>query len=154
MAIETLDAGYSYRTDPTVPNFPDDRPIIVFNGDCALCSGWVQFALKHDKTQSYRFLAAQSKLGAAIYRHYGLSPTDYESNILIKNGTALFKAEGTLQMIAGLGLPWSLINVFRVLPKPWLDAGYELLARNRIRWFGRRATCFVPSPSHNGRFLG
>jgi predicted DCC family thiol-disulfide oxidoreductase YuxK len=154
MDIETLDARYSYRTDPAVPSFPDDRPIIVFDGDCALCSRWVQFALKHDKTQSYRFLAAQSELGVAIYRHYGLSPTDYESNILIKNGIALFKAEGTLQMIAGLGLPWSLINAFRVLPKPWLDAGYEALARNRMRWFGRRATCFVPSPSYTGRFLG
>lgn len=85
---------------------------------------------------------------------YGLSPTDYETNILIEDGVALFKSEGTLQMIAGLGFPWSLINLFRVFPKSWRDAGYEMLARNRIHWFGRRATCFVPSPSYSGRFLG
>jgi predicted DCC family thiol-disulfide oxidoreductase YuxK len=149
-----LEKRYSYRADPAIPAFPDGLPIIVFDGDCALCSGWVQFALKHDKTQRYRFLAAQSPLRVAIYRHYGLSPTNYETNILIKDGVALFKAEGTLQMIAGLGFPWSLVNVFRVFPRSSRDAGYELIARNRLRWFGRRPTCFVPSPRYSGRFLG
>ena len=146
-------APYSYRDDADVPQFADDRPIIVFDGDCALCSGWVQFALRHDRAEKYRFLAAQSALGAAIYRHYGLSPTVYESNILIKDGVALFKAEGSLQMISGLGFRWLLVNAFRALPRGWRDRGYEAIAANRFRWFGRRDTCFVPSPSYAGRFL-
>jgi len=144
---------YSYRDDPDVPDFADDRPIIVFDGDCALCSRWVQFALRHDKAGKYRFLPAQSALGAAIYRHYGLSPTDYESNILIKGGVALFKAEGSLQMIAGLGMPWSLVNAVRLMPRAWRDRLYDAIAANRIRWFGRRDTCYVASPNHSGRFL-
>ncbi|MEP7241463.1 MAG: DCC1-like thiol-disulfide oxidoreductase family protein [Devosia sp.] len=144
---------YSYRDDPAVPAFPDDRPIIVFDGDCALCSGWVQFALKRDRTATYRFLAAQSPLGAALYRHYGLSPTDYETNILIKNGVALFKAEGSMQMIAGLGFPWSAVNAFRILPRQWQDRCYEFVARNRVRWFGRRQTCLVSVPAYGDRFI-
>jgi predicted DCC family thiol-disulfide oxidoreductase YuxK len=146
-------AAYSYRDDADVPAFADDRPIIVFDGDCALCSGSVQFVLRHDRAEKYRFLPAQSVLGASIYRHYGLSPTVYETNILIKDGMALFKAEGSLRMISGLGFPWSLVNVFRALPRRWRDRGYEAIAANRFRWFGRRATCFVPSPSYAGRFL-
>lgn len=144
---------FSYRDDANVPDFADDRPIIVFDGDCAFCSRWVQFALRHDKAGKYRFLPAQSALGAAVYRHYGLSPTDYESNILIKDGVALFKAEGSLQMISGLGLPWSLVNVLRLLPRTWRDRLYDVIAANRFRWFGRRDSCFVPNPSHSGRFL-
>jgi predicted DCC family thiol-disulfide oxidoreductase YuxK len=146
-------APYSYRDDPDVPGFADDRPIIVFDGDCAFCSRWVQFALRHDKGGKYRFLPAQSAFGAAVYRHYGLSSTDYETSILIKDGVALFKAEGSLQMISGLGMPWSLVNAFRLLPRAWRDRGYDIIAANRMRWFGRRDTCFVASPGDSGRFL-
>ena len=146
-------APHSYRADKEVPHFADDQPIIVFDGDCALCSGTVQFILRHDRGGKYRFLPAQSGVGAAIYSHYGLSPTVFETIILIKDGVALFKAEGSLQMISGLGFPWALVNVFRVLPRRWRDWGYDMIATNRFRWFGRRATCFVPSPSYAGRFL-
>ena len=145
---------YSYRRDPEVPRFPDDHPLIVFDGECAFCSGWVQFALRHDRVGRYRFLAAQSALGAALYRHYGLSPTNLESNILIKDGRAYLKAEGSLQAISGLGLPWSLIDVARLLPMRLLDRCYDFIAANRINWFGRRASCFVPTPEIRSRFLG
>src|SRR5690348_8264729 len=76
---------YSYRRDPLVPSFRDDRPIIVFDGLCVLCSGWAQFVLRHDTRGKYRLLAAQSPLGRSLYVHYGLNPEDdnYESSILI-----------------------------------------------------------------------
>ncbi len=60
---------YSYRTDPAVPGFPDDRPIIVFDGYCALCAGWAQFVIKHDRAGTCRLLSAQSPLGRALYIH-------------------------------------------------------------------------------------
>jgi predicted DCC family thiol-disulfide oxidoreductase YuxK len=145
---------YDYRDDPQVPSFPDDHPIIVFDGECAFCSRWVRFALRHDRAATYRFLAAQSTLGSALYRHYGLSPATLESNILIKDGRAYFKAEGSLQAIGGLGLPWSLIAVVRVLPMRLLDRCYDFIAANRINWFGRTASCFVPTPEVRSRFIG
>ncbi|MEK1925368.1 MAG: DCC1-like thiol-disulfide oxidoreductase family protein, partial [Rhizobium giardinii] len=64
--------AYSYRSDPAVPAFADDQSIIVFDGECIFCSGWVNFVLRHDKQGRYRFLTAQSPLGEALYRHYGL----------------------------------------------------------------------------------
>jgi predicted DCC family thiol-disulfide oxidoreductase YuxK len=145
---------YSYRHDPAIPAFPDDRPIIVFDGNCAFCSRWVQFVLRHDRDGRYRFITGQSDLGRAIYRHYGLSDRDFETNILIEDGVALFKAEGTMQMISGLGFPWKLVNLYRVLPPALRDWGYSLVARNRIRWFGSLDRCFRPQPEHAARFLG
>jgi predicted DCC family thiol-disulfide oxidoreductase YuxK len=145
--------AYSYRDDPAVPPFPDDRPLIIFDGYCVLCSRWAQFVLRHDRKARYRLLAAQSTLGQALYTHYGLNPIQYETNILIEDGRAWLKSEGTLRMVQGLGAPWSFIVVLRILPRAVLDRLYELMARNRLKWFGTRATCYMPDPRYADRFL-
>jgi predicted DCC family thiol-disulfide oxidoreductase YuxK len=146
-------APYSYRDDPEVGAFPDDRPIIIFDGYCALCSGWAQFVLRHDARGVYRLLAAQTPLGHALYVHYGLDPQDYETNILIADGVAFFKAEACIRMAEGLGFPWALAAACRVLPRAWRDGLYGMLARNRLRIFGSRTTCFAPPPAYADRFL-
>jgi predicted DCC family thiol-disulfide oxidoreductase YuxK len=145
--------AYSYRTDASVPAFPDDKPIIVFDGHCAVCSGWAQFVIRHDPNARYRLLAAQTPLAASLFTHYGLDPLDYESNILIADGNAWFKSEGTIRMWEGLGWPLLVMGVLRVLPRAVRDRGYDVLARNRFRWFGRREVCFAPAPDIAARFL-
>ena len=145
---------YSYRQDPAVPPFADDKPIIVFDGYCALCSGWVAFVLRHDREGHYRLLPAQSPLGQALYVHYGLDPQDYETNILIADGVAWFKSEGSIRMAEGLGLPWSMAAIFRVLPMAWRDRMYATIARNRLKWFGKRDSYYRPDSKFSDRFLG
>ncbi len=144
---------YSYRFDPSVPSFPDDRPIIVFDGYCALCSGWASFVLRHDKRGRYRLVTAQSELGRALYRHYNLDPDDYETNILIEFGVPWLRSTGSLKMLVGLGWPWRSVGVLMFLPLPVRDWLYERLARNRLRWFGRRTNCYVPTAAERARFL-
>ncbi|WHO78763.1 thiol-disulfide oxidoreductase DCC family protein [Rhizobium leguminosarum] len=145
-------AAYSYRSDADVPDFADDQPLIVFDGECVFCSGWVKFVLKHDKQQRYRFLAAQTPLGTALYRHYGLDARDYETNILIEEGRGFFKSDGTIRMVAGLGFPYSLVKIFRLLPRRVADALYEFIARNRLKIAGRQS-CMVPTPEQRRRFV-
>ncbi|WP_428427855.1 thiol-disulfide oxidoreductase DCC family protein [Pararhizobium sp.] len=145
--------AYSYRNDPSVPDFTDDHPIIVFDGECIFCSGWVNFVLRHDRQGRYRFITAQSPLGEALYRHYGLDSRNYETNILLDAGIAYLKSEGSFRMAAGLGFPWTLACVFRVIPRRIRDPLYEVVARNRYRIAGRRNNCFVPTPEHRARFL-
>jgi predicted DCC family thiol-disulfide oxidoreductase YuxK len=146
--------AFSYRLDPTVPPFPDDRPIIIFDGYCVMCSGFARFILRHDREAKYRLLPAQTALGGALYRHFGLDPVNYETNILLENGIALFKSEGSLKMFQGLGFPWSMLGVFAVLPLSLRDRAYSVVARNRLRWFGRREACFLTEPGQADRFLG
>jgi predicted DCC family thiol-disulfide oxidoreductase YuxK len=153
-ATGTKRAAYSYRDDPAVPKFPDDRPIIVFDGYCALCSGWVSFIMRHDHHAIYRLLPAQSPIGRALYVHHGLDPRDYETYILLQDGVAWFKSEATIRMTQGLGFPWSLAGAFRVVPRSWRDRLYALVARNRFRILGRRASCYRPDPRQQDRFLG
>jgi predicted DCC family thiol-disulfide oxidoreductase YuxK len=151
--IKDMRPPFSYRADPAVPPFADDKPIIIFDGYCTLCSGWAAFVLRHDREGKYRLLSAQSPLGHALYVHYGLDPQDYETNILIENGLAWFKSESSIRMVEGLGLPWKLAAIFRILPLAWRDRLYETIARNRLKWFGKRATCYRPDPKFADRFI-
>lgn len=144
---------FSYRADPSVPAFPDDRPVIVFDGDCALCSAFARFVLRYDRQGRFRLLPAQTPLGRALYLHYGLDPDEYETNVLIDDGVAWFKSAGSIRMAAGLGLPWSLARALRILPAPLLDRLYDLVARNRIRLFGRTPACYLTDRDHADRFL-
>jgi predicted DCC family thiol-disulfide oxidoreductase YuxK len=146
--------AFSYRGDPGVPSFPDDRPIVIFDGNCVLCSSFAQFMLRTDRRRHFRLMAAQTPVGAALYEHFGLDPVNYETNILLENGQAWFKSEGSIRIFERLGFPWSLISMGRLLPRAVRDWLYELVARNRLRWFGVRKTCFLPDPSEADRFIG
>jgi len=145
--------AYSYRSDPAVPEFKDDKPIIVFDGHCVLCSGFANFIIRHDKKKTLRLLAAQSELGEALYNHYGLKPDDYETNLLIENGYIRVKSDGTMGMLSYLGWPWKLINIGRILPRPIRDRLYSFIAHNRIKWFGRKDICYIAPPDARERFL-
>src|SRR5690349_1762852 len=127
---------YSWREDPSVPAFADDRPVLIFDGHCVLCSSFAQFILRHDRE-----------------RRLGLHPTDYETNIRLEGGRAWLNCEGSIRIFERLGLPWSLMAIGRLLPRPVRDWLYEIVARNRLRWFGRRATCYLPDPAEADRFL-
>lgn len=96
---------YSYRNDPAMPPFPDDKPVFVFDGECGFCSAWVQFALKRDRHRRYRFLAVQSEIGAALYRHYGLGERLYETSLFLENGRPYLRLNGIIRLLAGLGFP-------------------------------------------------
>ena len=145
--------AYSYRHDPAVPPFPDDRPVLIFDGKCVLCSGFAQWLLRHDGNGRFRLLAAQTPIGAALYRHFGLDPVAYESNILLEDGYAWLKSESSIRVFERLGLPWSLAAAARLLPAALRDRGYEIIANNRLRWFGTRDSCYLPSPSEADRFI-
>jgi predicted DCC family thiol-disulfide oxidoreductase YuxK len=144
---------YSYRDDPAVPRFADDTPVIIFDGMCVLCSHSAQFVLHHDARGVFRLLAAQTPLGEALYRHYGLAKGDYETMILIAEGAVFVKSEAAIRIAQRLGFPWSLAIIARVVPRALRDRAYMLIARNRLRWFGSREVCYRPDPKFAGRFL-
>ena len=147
-------APYEYRADPAVPSFADDRPVIVFDGKCVLCSSFAQFILRKDRHARFRLLAAQSELGSALYRHLGLDPVSYETYVLLQDGKAYFRSEASIRIVDGLGGAWSLFaTLARLVPASLRDALYNVIARNRLRWFGAREQCYLPEPSQADRFL-
>ena len=127
--------------------------IIVFDGVCALCNGWVRFLLRHDREQRYRYAAMQSDSGRQLLAAHGLDPDDPSSFLLIEHGQAWTDTDAIRRVVVGLGGIWRIAHALALLPRALRDRGYRLVARNRYRWFGRHATCFVPTPQQRARFL-
>lgn len=127
---------YSYRDDPAVPSFPDDRPLILFDGDCVLCSGSARFILRHDRTGRFRLAPVQSPLGQALLAHYGVDPADPSTMLLIEGGQAHQRSDAVLRIAAGLPAPVSAVSVLRLLPSGWRDAVYLWVAQRRRRFAG------------------
>lgn len=145
--------SFSFRDDPNVPAFEDQRPLIVYDGDCVLCSGFAAFILRHDRQEQFLFTAAQSPLGDALYAHYGLPRDNYTTNIVIREGVPHFQLDAFFTAMTTLGWPWKALTVGRILPAFLQDWLYSLIARNRYRFFGKHDTCMLIVREQAHRFL-
>lgn len=144
-------AAYSYRDDPSVPEFPDDRPLFVFDGVCVLCSSGVRWLLRHDRKGLFRFATAQSALGMALYTHYGVAMDD--TYLLLDQGRVYGKSDGYLRVAAILGGLWRLCLIAGLIPRALRDAAYDPIARHRYRWFGKTEYCALIPPELKERLL-
>ena len=131
----------------------DSRAIVVFDGVCVLCSGWVRFLLRRDRDARYRFAAMQTGRGRDLLLLHGLDPDDPVSFLLVDEGRAWSDTDAIFRVVAGLGGPWRLVRLLTLIPRPWRHRAYRRLARNRYRWFGRHAACVLVQPGHEERFL-
>jgi predicted DCC family thiol-disulfide oxidoreductase YuxK len=147
--------AYSYRDDPGVPAFADARPLIVFDGVCILCHGFARFIARVDTARLFQFTHAQSPLGQGFFRHYGLDPVTFETNLLVADGKAYGKLAAFSQIMRRLGWPWSAIGqIVRVVPAVIGNPAYDIVARNRYRLFGRHEFCAIPDASWRQRLIG
>ena len=144
---------FSYRADPTVPPFPDDKALLVFDGVCVLCSGFARFILKRDRGFAFRLTTAQSLLGQALFRHYGLDTHEFETNLVLADGRAWAKLDTVALAGERLGGPWRALSLLRLLPHRLADWLYDRVARNRYALFGRTERCMIPPPEWRDRFI-
>lgn len=125
--------------------------IVIFDGECNLCNRWVDFAIERDPGRRLRFAASGSEAGRAMVERSGLDPA---SSIYLAEGAKLWdRSTAALRIARVLRFPWCLAYGFILVPRPLRDVAYRLVARNRYRWFGRRATCRMPTEADGGRFL-
>lgn len=128
-------------------------PIILFDAECILCSANAQFVLTHDRKKRFRLAAMQGELGSGLYRRFGIDPTNPDSIIVVDGDKMLRDSDAVLAIYAGLGWPWKALALFRLVPRFIRDPLYLFVARNRYRIFGRRASCWLPSPEFRDRLL-
>lgn len=133
---------------------PKDKKIILFDGVCNLCDSSVQYIIKHDKKDVFRFVSLQSDLGKKITDYIGIETTKIDSIVLYIPGIAYYtKAEAAFRIAKELGGMISLLTFLNIFPKSIQDFGYDFIAKNRYKWFGKKESCMMPTPEISAKFL-
>jgi predicted DCC family thiol-disulfide oxidoreductase YuxK len=131
----------------------DKHPVVLFDGICNFCSDSVLFIIKRDPSARFRFAALQAEGGRRITEEFGIYLAGNDSIILVENKRIYYRSEAALRIARRLRGAWKLFYVFIIVPPFIRDFFYDIFARNRYRWFGRRDICFIPDEGIKPRFL-
>ncbi|QED36957.1 thiol-disulfide oxidoreductase DCC family protein [Antarcticibacterium arcticum] len=135
-------------------SLPENKKIILFDGVCNLCNNSVQFIIERDKEDVFRFASLQSETGKQLTAERGIDPEAMDSIILIEPGVAYYeKSTAALEISRHLSGGYSNLKYFSILPEGFRNVVYDLIARNRYKWFGKKDECMIPTPELKSRFL-
>ena len=136
-------------------NLPQHKKIILFDGLCNLCDASVQFIIKRDSKDVFRFVSLQSNLGQQIVQHLELDTQKVDSILLYNSvqNTYLYKSEAVFEIVKSSGGIFYCLLIFRLIPIAIANKIYDFIARNRYRWFGKKKSCLVPTKELESKFL-
>ena len=131
---------------------PGAAGVVLFDGYCRLCDRSVQFVIDRDRRRVFRFAPSQSPGAAPFLARCGLGSAPGTIVFIERDGWSV-RSTAAIRMARRLGFPWSLAAIGLIVPAPLRDVGYRVVARNRLRWFGQRDTCRIPTAEEAGQFL-
>ncbi|MBT2725090.1 thiol-disulfide oxidoreductase DCC family protein [Bacillus sp. ISL-46] len=126
--------------------------IILFDGVCNLCNNSVKFIIKRDTSGYFKFASLQGETGQRLLKKHSLN-YDLNSFVLIEMEKVYIKSSAALRVCSKLGGAWRILSIFRFLPPLFRDFLYDIVAKNRYKWFGKRESCILPLPKWKQRFL-
>lgn len=127
--------------------------IILFDGVCNLCNGAVNFIIKRDKKDGFKFAALQSEKGRELTLKYSIDTSKVDSILLIDGEKHYEKSSAALRIAKQLSGGYPLLFGFMVVPKFIRNWVYDFIAKNRYRWFGKKEQCMVPTAELKDKFL-
>jgi predicted DCC family thiol-disulfide oxidoreductase YuxK len=130
-----------------------EKPILLFDGYCNLCSGSVVFIIKREKRDTFRFASLQSKFAQELLSKLNSDGNIPDSIVLVEADEMYYKSKAALKVARRLKFPWPLFYIFIVIPPFIRDWMYDFIAKRRYRWFGKKQQCFVPQKDVQHKFL-
>ena len=129
------------------------KKIVLFDGVCNLCNGAVIFMIGKDKDDRIRFAALQEEAGMRLTEEYGIDTKKIDSIVLIDNGKAYVKSTAALHIALYLKGFWPILHGALIFPKFIRDFVYDIIARYRYKWFGKKESCMIPTPELRNKFI-
>lgn len=134
-------------------NSQEVQHIILFDGVCNLCSGWVYFLLKRSAAEEFYFCAVQSETGQKLLSELGLPTDRFDTMVYLKGGKPLYKSNALLGVVGQLSWPWRIACICKYLPEGIRDWIYDRLAQNRYAIAGKRDSCYLAEKHQRYRFI-
>lgn len=136
------------------PYIASDKKLILFDGVCNLCNGAIQFIIKHDKEDVFRYAALQSDIGKKLIEERNIDTENVDSILLIEQGVAYYnKSDAALQIGKHLKGYRTISGILYLIPSGLRNNVYDFIARNRYKWYGKREQCMIPTPELKAKFL-
>ncbi|MEZ4857691.1 MAG: thiol-disulfide oxidoreductase DCC family protein [Flavobacteriaceae bacterium] len=127
--------------------------IILFDGVCNLCNSAVNFVIRHDSKNKFKFAALQSEIGQQLISKYNIDTSQTDSIILIDNNKAYIKSTAALRIAKYLDKGYPLLFGFTILPTFLRNWVYDYIAKNRYKWYGKKDSCMIPTQELKNKFL-
>jgi predicted DCC family thiol-disulfide oxidoreductase YuxK len=132
--------------------------LVLYDGVCGLCNRVNSFVLRHDRRSLFDFASLQSAVGRSFLRRFDRHPDTVDTFYVVANYRSdtpalASRSDAALFVATRIGAPWSWLGVFGVVPRAWLDRGYDAIARNRYRLFGQSEMCLMPAAEYTKRFI-
>ncbi|MEP1031934.1 DUF393 domain-containing protein [Ekhidna sp.] len=129
------------------------QPVILFDGVCNLCNSSIQFIIKRDKKNRFLFASLQSAYAKKYLTADLIKEDQLQSLVLIEGGSIKIKSSAALTISKSLSGLWPLLYVYIIIPRFIRDWFYDLIAKNRYKWFGKRDHCMIPTSELKSRFI-
>ncbi len=127
--------------------------VILFDGVCNLCNGAVNWVIKRDKKNIFKFASLQSVYGLQVIKNYNLSNQYLNTIVLVESDKVYLRSVAVLRILKRLGGIYSAACIFMIIPPPILNFFYNIVAKYRYRWFGKKDSCMVPDASLKEKFI-
>lgn len=135
-------------------NLDKNQKLILFDGVCNLCDASVQYVIKHDKNNVFRYTALQSEVGQFIIKKFNVDTSKTDSILLYSpENTIFYKSTAALKIASKLGFPRNLMAIFLIVPTFIRNFVYDFIAKNRYKWYGKKEECMIPTPELKSKFL-
>lgn len=131
----------------------NSNPIVYFDGVCNLCESSVQFIIRKNKKKNIQFASLQGVHGQTFLKENNLDTSEFSSLVYVENGKIYTKSSGALRITKQLKRLWPFMICFLIVPKFIRDAVYNYIAKNRYKWYGKKTSCWLPTPELKKRFL-
>ncbi|HQQ97391.1 MAG TPA: DCC1-like thiol-disulfide oxidoreductase family protein [Cyclobacteriaceae bacterium] len=127
--------------------------IVLFDGVCNLCNGFVNFIIDRDPNLLFRFGSLQSQKAKILLQDHPTELHELNTVVLLEGSKLYTRSTAALRIVRKLNGAWPILYVFIIIPRPFRDVVYNFIARKRYRWFGRQEVCRIPTPALQSRFI-
>lgn len=131
----------------------EDSKIILFDGVCNLCNSFVQRVIKNDSKNKFKFASLQSEFGQNFLKNHKIDQQDFKTLILIEGEQFYVKSTAALRIGRELNGIYKVSAILILIPKPIRDFFYHIVSKKRYNWFGKRESCWLPTPELKNKFI-
>jgi predicted DCC family thiol-disulfide oxidoreductase YuxK len=131
----------------------EKHAIVLFDGVCNFCNDRINFIIRHDKKDYFRFAALQSEIGKKVLADHHVHLPDLDTFVLVENNKTYDRTSAALRIAKKLNGLWPLLFAFIIVPPFIRDIVYKIIAKNRYKWWGKKESCMIPTPEVRAKFL-